>query len=116
MKDLQRCLTKDIRISPNNNSGNTKFNQIFIFRDCPNGKNKIEKLFDSKNSFLELTFSCIFDYCYAVVKLKLNSQKNFQCGLNMVVPFSNSDKKYFKNKDEKVEKDILEVNPSNRLI
>lgn len=69
MKDLQRCLTKDIRISP---SGNTKFNQIFVFRDCPNGKNSIEKLFDSKNSPLELCFSVMFDYHYAIIKIKLN--------------------------------------------
>ena len=73
MKDLKRCLTKDIRISSNNSSGNTKFNNVFVFRDCPNGKTKIEKLFDSKDSYNELTFSCLFDYCYAIVKLKLNS-------------------------------------------
>ena len=60
---------------------------MFVIRDCINGKNEVDKLFDETSHFYEIKFVCLYDYSYLVINLLISPEGNIENSLEHVSPY-----------------------------
>ena len=109
MRDLKKSLTSNLRYtqsSKNEYVNNSKFNQIFVIRDCPNSKSDIDKLFDRQTQGFELKFVCLYDYSYAVLKITNDQNGHLDSKIELISNYilSNKSSKAQENDEQEQER------------